>query len=331
MPQQPLCANRLGGTLITAIFLAGLIAPSAFAGVVINEVVCDPTSFGRENPIPEAVRIELYNAGPDDVFLADWTISNRDAVPGIILPPWALPAGAFLTIHLTDGIDDPDFADGAGDLYVGDPGPLFNTPQDECALFQGPPGLDTIIDFLAWSEDAGYLPGPAHTLASGAGIWPHGSYIDTSDRQPGASLARYFDGFDRNLTSDWRLVPIATYVHRLAFRIENPVQLEPRNRDVTDNTQPTFEWVAVPGATHYSLQVARDFLFTDLVLDAPALTDTQFTSAAPLPDDAYFWRVRADIGGDLTPWAAEWLFVVNTGSRVVEQFICRSCPHKYQR
>ncbi|MBN1510722.1 MAG: lamin tail domain-containing protein [Phycisphaerae bacterium] len=335
-----MCRQSTRGTrgasraLIPFLALALVLAassPTALADVLLNEVVYDPASLGRDDLRSAATRIELYNSGPGSVDLANWTITRGDALPAIVLPPLNLPGGCFLTVYLTGGIDELDFTDGAGELFLGPVGLPFDPTEDECALYNGSPGSGTLVDFVSWSRDDVYLPDVAHDHAVAAGVWTAGAFVPTNQLTTGDSLARYFDGFDRNLPEDWRIVPISLYAHHRAYPVENPIQLSPSNRDVFITTPATFTWMPLPGATTYEFQLATDYTFATTLVYATGLPGAEYTPGLTLPTNVYFWRVRAQIGVDFTPWSAEWMFVVNSDLESLEAQFCRSCPFKYQR
>lgn len=63
-----------------------------------------------------------------------------------------------------------------------------------------------------------------------------------------------------------------------------------------------FEWTPVTGASSYRLQIAKDAAFTNLVVNKTDIMTT-FTNA-DVPDELtnYYWRVRADDGGNYGKW-----------------------------
>ncbi len=323
--------RRTGRMLPLLCVALAVASPVAVADVLLNEVVHDPASIGRDNPLFAATRAELYNSGPNDVLLENWTIARSDALPAIVLPPIVLPADCYLTVYLTDGFDELDFSDAAGALFVGPVDGLFDPAQDECALYNGPPAEATIVDFVAWSNNGLYLPGAAHDQAVAAGLWPPAAFVPTEELRAGDSLARYFDGFDRNTPEDWQIVPISLYAHHRAYTVENPVQRSPSNRDVFTMSPGTFTWAAVPGATSYEFQLATDYTFATTLVHATSLNQASYALDIDLTANVYFWRVRAELADDFSPWAAEWMFVVNPDLRSIEAKFCRSCPFLYQR
>ena len=56
---------------------------------------------------------------------------------------------------------------------------------------------------------------------------------------------------------------------------------------------PTFTWNAAAGAATYSIQVATDAGFTNVVASASGLTGTTWSGASLNTNTMYYWRVQA--------------------------------------
>ena len=67
--------------------------------------------------------------------------------------------------------------------------------------------------------------------------------------------------------------------------------LSPSGGENTPSTNVTLHWSAVPGATHYLVQVAR---FSNYLIKNydQVVTDTSFVAATLPPGYTYYWRVR---------------------------------------
>jgi hypothetical protein len=70
----------------------------------------------------------------------------------------------------------------------------------------------------------------------------------------------------------------------------------------------TLSWNPVAGAASYRLQVARDAGFSDIVTEAPGLTETSFEVGPLRFGLGYYWRVEADDGMGGTGWSETWSF-----------------------
>lgn len=306
-------------------------AGGEYVKVVINELFYRPGEVGRRPDLYEHEWVEVYNLGLDSVDLTGWAISNGDGSTDITFPPWVLPPGSFLTLHQAAGTDENDFDDLDGHYYTGYTTEIFDDDEDECAIYSGPPGPSTIVDFVSWSNKGTYAPGTAHGYAVVKGVWTSGDYYDSQGFNFAGYLARYFDGYDRDLSDDWRTISWALYVHNAPLQPENPLQELPRNRSVIGDATPTFDWTGFVDADSFQLQVDNSWDFSSPEIDAGGLLVSEYTPSTPLSEDAYFHRVRAFVAGVPTPWTAEWLVVIETS--ISEQVGCDgegSCPHKYQ-
>ncbi|MEZ4698628.1 MAG: discoidin domain-containing protein [Rhodothermales bacterium] len=75
---------------------------------------------------------------------------------------------------------------------------------------------------------------------------------------------------------------------------------------------PTLEWDAVADATNYTIQVARDDAFTDVVVDESAVAGTTLTLDPLANNENYYWRASASSGDATGPWSAVRKFTVGT-------------------
>ena len=95
----------------------------------------------------------------------------------------------------------------------------------------------------------------------------------------------------------------------LAARLA-PSLLSPALGALINDTTPTFEWSAWPGADNYELQYATDFLTNPVTISN--IRATSYTLTTPLADATWFWRVRAGNNvGDVTDWSEVWLFTLD--------------------
>jgi hypothetical protein len=84
--------------------------------------------------------------------------------------------------------------------------------------------------------------------------------------------------------------------------------LVPCQPKVTLNLLPKFYWRPVKGASVYTLNVARDISFTNIIVAVPQ-TDTSYTSAAAMPVGTIFWRVKSDLS---SRWPAADKFIIQS-------------------
>jgi hypothetical protein len=68
---------------------------------------------------------------------------------------------------------------------------------------------------------------------------------------------------------------------------------------------PYLDWGDVFGANSYSLQLARDLLFTDIVVDLDNISESEYTILIDHLDngETYYWRVMAEFDNYTTGWS----------------------------
>jgi hypothetical protein len=89
-----------------------------------------------------------------------------------------------------------------------------------------------------------------------------------------------------------------------------PTLLQPLD-NATPSFTPTFSWVAMPGASHYVLEISTNLDFSANVTTYLA-KNTSYTPVAPLGNDQdYYWRVRAvDSAGNNSPYSEKRSFEI---------------------
>ncbi|HNS00797.1 MAG TPA: hypothetical protein PKM78_00220 [Anaerolineae bacterium] len=88
-----------------------------------------------------------------------------------------------------------------------------------------------------------------------------------------------------------------------------PTLLTPANGALNVPAAPTFTWNAVAGASSYSIQVATDAGFSNIVASASGLSGTSWTSNVTLnTSTTYYWRVWAANACGTGAYSATWSF-----------------------
>ena len=89
-----------------------------------------------------------------------------------------------------------------------------------------------------------------------------------------------------------------------------PVLISPTNGSNILTLTPTLDWSDVTGAASYTLQVATDTNFTNLVINLGSITVSQYTvpTGVLIGNTTYYWRVRAVNETGPGPWSARWNF-----------------------
>ncbi len=88
-----------------------------------------------------------------------------------------------------------------------------------------------------------------------------------------------------------------------------PTLLTPANGALNVPAAPTFTWNPVAGASTYSIQVATDAGFTNVVASATGLANPTWTSNVTLnTSTTHYWRVWADNACGVGAYSATWNF-----------------------
>jgi peptidyl-prolyl cis-trans isomerase B (cyclophilin B) len=83
----------------------------------------------------------------------------------------------------------------------------------------------------------------------------------------------------------------------------------PHDTAVSATTNVTLRWHKVPDAMLYTVQVATDADFTDMVVNTDIKQiDTSVRVTGLTAGKMYYWRVRANNGGNVSEFSAAWRF-----------------------
>ncbi len=97
-------------------------------------------------------------------------------------------------------------------------------------------------------------------------------------------------------------------VRRFTTIVETPTLDSPPNGAVNRELTLRLGWGSINGAISYRLQLSRDSLFTDLVLDDSTITRlTRYVGQLELAT-IYYWRVKATRETGFTPFSLPWHF-----------------------
>ncbi len=94
-----------------------------------------------------------------------------------------------------------------------------------------------------------------------------------------------------------------------------PVLLSPENGASGISIDTTFVWEVAQDADTYTIQIAEDDAFTNIVTEESGLTATSFDYTLPEYNTTYYWRVMATNSAGDSDWSEIWSFttVVMTG------------------
>ncbi len=96
-----------------------------------------------------------------------------------------------------------------------------------------------------------------------------------------------------------------------------PTLTMPLEGDAVEGLAAIFTWEAVPGASAYQFQIARDPNFEDVYIDTVVENSTALTIYSMLPQDGttFYWRVR--VAGENNPWSPPVRFFAATATDAV--------------
>src|SRR5690606_41139398 len=109
--------------------------------------------------------------------------------------------------------------------------------------------------------------------------------------------------------------------------------LQPLNNSTLNTSGPTFDWVELPDALTYSLQVSTDASFSNVVLSMENIieSDLELDSGTLSDSTSYYWRVRGITASGATEWTGSNSFsvllgiVASNNKVLIEMFTNTSC------
>ena len=109
----------------------------------------------------------------------------------------------------------------------------------------------------------------------------------------------------------------SNYRPNMQFSLEVPAILppylaDPVNNALCVNTAPLFDWLDTEGAISYTLQVATDPDFYNIMIDVPDIPESQYqvpAGSALLELTQFYWRVNATDGENISFWSQRWKFI----------------------
>ena len=143
----------------------------------------------------------------------------------------------------------------------------------------------------------------------------NGNAMATASAQIGNITRDYSCDYDYNgRLDDFRIFNRELSIEEIEYLAEanlpNPPTLtSPLNGATNQPTALRMEWNSSINAVSYALQVAKNNIFTDLVLDVNDLPDTYYDLAGLDNSQTYWWRVKAkNEQGHFSAWSEIWTF-----------------------
>ncbi len=168
-------------------------------------------------------------------------------------------------------------------------------PPDEVYVFRpgGTPTTNGNVNMAAFSEQVGrttindFDTDPASFLANG---------------NPGG-----LDIFDIGAAGD----SITFFVEMIGDLIA-PIKDRPIDGATDVRLNPTLEWGFINVADYYSLQVATDTDFDNIIIDEPIITETEYKVNQPLDvEQTYYWRLNSSDDEETSEWSDPWQFTIS--------------------
>ncbi len=96
-----------------------------------------------------------------------------------------------------------------------------------------------------------------------------------------------------------------------------PTLLSPADLTVNVSIIPTLNWNSVIGATSYSIRVATDAGFTNVVVNQAGVTGTSYSISPPLASSTvHYWQVSATNDGGTSAYSTAWSFTTRTPATI---------------
>jgi M6 family metalloprotease-like protein len=121
-----------------------------------------------------------------------------------------------------------------------------------------------------------------------------------------------------------------TIKFRVNFPPEIPVLALPVNNDPASMTAPLFKWELTKDADYYSLQLATDKNFTNIIYQKDSIWNTQYQLPFELPYmNTYYWRVKAySMYEEESDWSQPFIMTISPDTPVIvnqskSEIICK--------
>lgn len=98
----------------------------------------------------------------------------------------------------------------------------------------------------------------------------------------------------------------------LAQLLASPSLVSPADNTVNQPAPVILSWSAVQSASSYSVQVALDSAFTNLVVNQSGLSATSYTAVGLSQNTKYYWRASASTLLILSSWSNAWSFTTSS-------------------
>ena len=175
---------------------------------------------------------------------------------------------------------------------------VFKTAGNYSATLPNRYGCDSIVtlDLFVNPVDETYL---SETIYQGDSVVIGSSVFKTAGNYS-VTLSNQF-GCDSIVTLD-------LFVNPIVNPPSTPNLYSPYNGEEAQSRTPELAWSYTSNTDAYHLQVAKDSIFTELVLNDSTITETLQTIGPLESMTTYYWRVRAQNTGGYSPYSEVYCF-----------------------
>jgi hypothetical protein len=106
----------------------------------------------------------------------------------------------------------------------------------------------------------------------------------------------------------WSSTYIFTTVSLIASK---PIPVYPSNGQRNLSTPITFKWNKANNSANYTLEVAKDNLFSQLVINDTKITDTTRSETIKNRNTKFYWKVAAINSAGVATWSDTWSFTTS--------------------
>ena len=107
-------------------------------------------------------------------------------------------------------------------------------------------------------------------------------------------------------------------VERFKSGLEAPILVSPEDKELGVPLFAELTWHQQSAQAVYSIEVATDELFTDIVFSADNHTDTSITTTQLDGISYYYWRVKSFTGDNESMWCEPWTFKTVMGPPILK-------------
>lgn len=140
------------------------------------------------------------------------------------------------------------------------------------------------------------LPGPDDGVVTDSSALGVNGFTDTTSIYIPVGLAH-------TVMPDSPLVSQQVLAYLFGVKPATPLLSSPLNGSTIQSTSLTFSWNSSSGATSYSLQIAQDNLFSNLLYNMRDIIDTSLQVTGLGDSTTYYWRVNATNSYGTSDWS----------------------------